>query len=115
VKSEPLSAAEVISARSSLDQLMARIGVDGLVAAYRNPGLLAEVDQHVAAVRGSLTAAGLTLDAVVLARYARSVIAVTCRHGNDFPNPDDIDWRTADWHLLRLVAVCALADLLGCL
>ncbi len=120
VTSEPLSAtdisaADLVSAQSALDQLMAQAGVDGLVAALQNPGMLALIDQHVAAIRESLAAAGRGVDAVALARYARSVVAVACRHGRQLPAAADIDWREADWYLLRLVAVCALADAEGCL
>lgn len=112
--SEPLSATDLLSAQSTLDDLMARVGVDGLVEAYRNPGMLAVIDQHVAAIRQSLAAAGCGVDAVSLARYARSVLAVACRHGRELPDPDEIDWRGAGWYLLRLVAVCALADAEDC-
>lgn len=94
---------------------MAQLGVDGLVAALQNPGMLALVDQHVAAVRESLAAAGREVEAVSLARYARSVRAVACRHGRPLPETGEIDWRDADWYVLRLVAVCALADAEGCL
>lgn len=114
VTSEPLSATDLLSAQSTLDELMARVGVDGLVEAYRSPGLLALIDQHEAAVRQSLTTAGCPIDAVSLARYARSVLAVSCRHGRDLPDPDDIEWRDADWYLLRLVGICALADAEDC-
>jgi hypothetical protein len=112
--SEPISAVDVVSAQSVLDQLMAWVGVDGLVAAIQNPGLLAIVDQHVAAIRGGIAGAGCDIDAISLARYARSVLAVACRHG--FPPPDAaaINWRDADWYLLRLVAICALADAEDC-
>jgi response regulator of citrate/malate metabolism len=41
-----------------LDDLMARVGVDGLAAALADAGLLAQVDQHAAAVREALRAAG---------------------------------------------------------
>jgi hypothetical protein len=99
-----------IDARSYLDQVMAMIGVDGLVEALAQPFLLARVDQHAAAARESLVAAGKAIDPISLAGYARSVIAVHQRHGRPMPTPQSVDWSDADWTVLRLVAVCHLAD-----
>jgi hypothetical protein len=99
-----------LDARFYLDQVMAMVGVDGLVEALAQPFLLARVDQHAAAVRESLTAAGKGIDSISLAGYARSVIAVHQRHGRPLPTPDSVDWSDADWTVVRLVAVCHLAD-----
>ncbi|GAA2326901.1 DUF6401 family natural product biosynthesis protein [Dactylosporangium salmoneum] len=99
-----------LDARFYLDQVMAMVGVDGLVEALAQPFLLARVDQHAAAVRESLVAAGKTIDSIALAGYARSVIAVHQRHGRPLPTPDSVNWSDADWTVLRLVAVCHLAD-----
>lgn len=99
-----------LDARSYLDQVMAMVGVDGLVEALAQPFLLAKVDQHAAAVRQSITAAGKAIDSISLAGYARSVIAVHQRHGRPLPTPDSVDWADADWTVLRLVSVCSLAD-----
>jgi hypothetical protein len=102
------------SAHQALDELMAWVGVDGLVAALAAPGLLAEIDQHAAAVRDAITAAGCAVDALSLSRYARSIAAAAQRMGYPLPEPSlngtDTYWTRAGWHLLRLVAVCALAD-----
>jgi hypothetical protein len=107
------------SAQTALDELMAWVGVDGLVAALRTPGLLAEIDQHAAAVRDAIVAAGRPVDALSLSRYARSIAAAADRMGRPLPEQSldgtDTDWSNAGWHLLRLVAVCAIADELGCL
>jgi hypothetical protein len=109
-------ATTVRPARLALDDLMASVGVDGLVAALRSPGLLAAVDQHAAAVREALIARGGGIDAAGLAAYARSVHAAAYRMGRPVPaQADDVDWSRAGWHLLRLVAVCAVADEAGCL
>jgi hypothetical protein len=107
--------ARVLTAHAVLDQLMANVGVDGLVAALRNPGLMAAVDQHAAAIRETLRAAGRTVDVVALAGYARSVLALLNRSGHALPQPDAIDWSRADLHVLRLVATCALAESAGLL
>jgi hypothetical protein len=105
-------------ARLHLDDLMAWLGVDGLTAALRVPGLLAAVDQHAAAVRDAVAAAGRELAAPALAGYARSVTAAAHRMGSTVPDrePDGtVDWYRPGWHTLRLIAVCALADEAGLL
>jgi hypothetical protein len=106
-------------ARQALDELMAWVGVDGLVAALHTPGLLAAVDQHAAAVRDAVIAARGGINPAGLAGYARSVLAAARRHGRELPprtGPvEDLDWSRAGWHLTRLVAVCAVADEAGCL
>ncbi|MEU4423751.1 DUF6401 family natural product biosynthesis protein, partial [Actinoplanes sp. NPDC024001] len=56
-----------------LDEMMARVGVDGLAAAFAEPALLARIDQHAAAVRESLRGAGRAVDAAGLTAFARSV------------------------------------------
>jgi hypothetical protein len=101
-----------------LDEMMARVGVDGLAAALADPGLLAQVDQHAAAVRDALAGAGRDLDAEGLAAYTRSILAAATRMGRVVPAPGEAHvtaagWRAAEWHLVRLVAVCSIAaDLL---
>ncbi len=92
-----------------LDDIMAKVGVDGLVAALENPGLMAAVDQHVASVRDSLASSGLAIDEVPLAGYASSVAAAAVRMGRELPDPATMDWTRASWFQLRLMAVCALA------
>jgi hypothetical protein len=95
------------SARLYLDQIMALVGVDGLVEALSTPGLLAQVDQHAAAVRESIRAAGRPVGPVGLAAYARSVVAVHHRCGRELPST--IDWTNPGWTVLRLLAVCSMA------
>jgi hypothetical protein len=107
--------ARVLTAHAVLDQLMASVGVDGLVAALRNPGLMAAVDQHAAAIRETLRAADRDVDIVALAGYARSVLALLHRSGHALPEPDAIEWGQAGSHVLRLVATCALAESAGLL
>ena len=107
--------ARVLTAHAVLDQLMAQVGVDGLVAAMRNPGLLAAVDQHAATIRETLHAAGREVDVLSLAGYARSMRAVLNRCGHPVPDTATVDWSRAGAHLLRLVAVCLLAEDAGLL
>lgn len=103
-----------IEARFYLDQVMALVGVDGLVEALSWPALLAAIDQHAATVRDALTRTHKEIGPVSLARYARSVLAVHRRHGRKLPSPETIDWTNAGWTVLRLVAVCSLADAANC-
>lgn len=103
-----------------LDDLMARVGVDGLAAALADAGLLAQVDQHAAAVREALRQAGRPADADGLAAYGRSVVAAAQRMGRPVPQAGHAyvsrsAWARAEWHLLRLLAVCLLAESAGLL
>ena len=117
----PVSTAPAVDpARALLDEMMARVGVDGLAAALGDAGLLAQVDQHAAAVRASLHHAGRAVDAAGLAAYARSVAAAARRMGRPLPEPGNAyvsgtAWLSAEWHLMRLVAVCMIAEADGLL
>jgi hypothetical protein len=116
----PFSAAPADRARALLDEMMARVGVDGLVAAHADPALLAQVDQHAAAVREALAHAGRPADAVGLAAYAKSIAAAAERMGRPVPQPGHAyvsgsAWLAAEWHLMRLVAVCLIAESAGLL
>jgi hypothetical protein len=117
----PISAAPAVDpARALLDEMMARVGVDGLAAALGDTGLLAEVDQHAAAVRDALHHAGREIDAEGLASSARSIVAAAERMGRPVPQPgrayvSESAWLAAEWHLLRLVAVCLIAESTGLL
>jgi len=93
-----------------LDELMARVGVDGLVAALRCPTLLATVKGHEAAVQDTLAMRGHAVSAVSLAGYTVAVLTAGMRCGRLLPSdPGSVDWSNAEWHVLRLVAVCSLA------
>jgi hypothetical protein len=121
----PISAASAEAltacpARTLLDEMMARVGVDGLVAAHADAGLLAQVDQHAAAIREAVHDAGRTIDAESLAGYAKSIAAAAVRMGRPLPEPGHAPvtgtaWLTAEWHLMRLVAVCLIAESAGLL
>jgi hypothetical protein len=107
--------AVVDPAHALLDEMMARVGVDGLAAALGDAGLLAQIDQHAAAVREALHQAGREIDAAGLAAYARSVAAAAKRRGRPLPQPghayiSGTAWLAAEWHLMRLVAVCMIAE-----
>jgi len=117
----PISAASAADpARALLDEMMARVGVDGLAAALADAGLLAQIDQHAAAVRDALHHAGRDIDAEGLAAYAKSIAAAADRMGRPVPQPGHAymsgsAWLAAEWHLMRLVAVCLIAESAGLL
>jgi len=103
-----------------LDEIMARVGVDGLAAAFAEPALLARLDQHAAAVRDALRDAGRIVDAEGLAAYARSIAAGAVRMGRPLPEPgfapmSGAEWLAAGFPLVRLVAVCLIAETEGLL
>lgn len=103
-------------ARRFLDYLMARVGVDGLVAALRHPELMTLVRLHAGEVRDSVAFDAVTVEPVALADYAAEILADAMRAGRLLPTvPGEVDWREAEWFLLRLVAVCAVAEESGCL
>ncbi|GAA0477074.1 hypothetical protein Ade02nite_95550 [Paractinoplanes deccanensis] len=111
----PISALVPTSpAAGTLDEMMARVGVDGIVAALADPGVLALIDQHAAGVRDALADADRAPDADGLAAYARSIVAGARRMGRTLPSAGaapaaTADWLAAEWHVLRLVAVCRIA------
>lgn len=103
-----------------LDEMMARAGVDGLTAAFAEPALLARLDQHAAAVRDALRDAGRAVDADGLAAYARSMAAAAARMGRPLPEAgfaptSGAAWLAAGFPLLRVVAVCLIAETEGLL
>jgi hypothetical protein len=116
----PFPTAPANPARALLDEMMARVGVDGLAAALGDAGLLAQVDQHAAAVRDALGNAGRAVDTEGLAAYAKSIAAAADRMGRPVPQPghaylSGTAWLAAEWHLMRLVAVCMIAESAGLL
>ncbi|MGC4807244.1 DUF6401 family natural product biosynthesis protein [Micromonospora sp. DT233] len=100
--------AAVESANAVLAALAASIGATGLAAAAARPALLAEVDQHAAAVRDSLGGDRRPLSRAALAGYAEGARDAAREHGWQSP-AGPVDWSEPDWLLTRLLAVCALA------
>ncbi|HEV7898381.1 MAG TPA: DUF6401 family natural product biosynthesis protein [Planosporangium sp.] len=98
-------------AQVALDQLRSRIATSGMDAVRGRPALLAEVDQHAAAVRDALTEVTGRITAVGLAAYADGVSDAAAGHGWRLPvNPDGPEWSSPSWPLLRLLAVCVVAE-----
>jgi len=96
------------SAHASLAELHDTVGIGGLDAADAHPGLMAEIDQHAAGIRDSLSVDVRPLTAVLLAAYAEGVRDAAFTHGWR-PPVGPIDWAEGDWVLRRLLAVCVLA------
>lgn len=103
--------AAVWGAEVALDQLRARIATSGMDAVRSRPALLAEVDQHAAAVREALTEAAGRISTVGLAAYADGVVDAAGGNGWQLPpDPDGPEWSAPSWPLLRLLAVCVVAE-----
>ncbi|MGC9664993.1 DUF6401 family natural product biosynthesis protein [Planosporangium sp. 12N6] len=108
--------ARVARSRAFLDELMARVGVDGLVATLRSPSLGTAVADHAAVVRDNVALDATGIEPVELADYAAVVLADAQRAAHLLPtDPGAVDWERADWYLLRLLAVCAVAVESDCL
>jgi len=103
----------VRAAQLALAQLVRRVAPSGFAAMRARPGLTAQVDQHAAAVRDTLTVDG-RISPVGLAAYAAGVYETAAQHGWQLPaGAGRMDWSTPAWPLLRLLAVCTLADPTG--
>jgi hypothetical protein len=99
------------SAQFVLQQLRQRIAASGVHAMRVDPGLLAEVDQHAAAVRDALIQVSGRISAVGLAAYADGVIDTAASSGWQPPaDPDGAGWAAPSWPLVRLLAVCVVAE-----
>jgi Family of unknown function (DUF6401) len=101
------AACSVPAARAPLAPLGDLIG-SGLAAARRQPGLMALLDQHAAAVRDSLRG-DAPLSVVALTHYAQGVCDAAREGGWQLPN-GPVNWTTTDWLQVRLLAVFALAQ-----
>jgi hypothetical protein len=96
------------------DQLLAtlwdRVGGAGLAAARLDAGLSAEIGRHGTEVGAWLDEQGLAVSRQSLAGYAAVLLAAAQRCGRLLPpEPERYDWSTAEWYLVRLVALCTLA------
>lgn len=112
VTSSPAGYTErLAAARAALADLADRIGTPGLAAAADLPGLRAELDQHVAALRDLLGEPGRGPSPISLASYADGLRDMAGDLGWQLPGPDRVDWSRAPWLLVRLVAVCQIAAL----
>jgi hypothetical protein len=103
--------AGVWGAQVALAQLRRRITAARMDAGRAHPGLLAQVDQHAAAVRDALTEAAGRVTAVGLAAYADGVTDAAAGNGWYLPaDPDELERSAPSWPLVRLLAVCQVAE-----
>ncbi|WP_229069049.1 DUF6401 family natural product biosynthesis protein [Actinoplanes sp. DH11] len=96
-------------ARLVLDWWSQRLGESGTDAMRANPGLTAQVDQHVAQIRRSVGDASGQVSAVHLAAYADGVSDVAAARGWSADETESAGWHRASWPSLHLLAVCVLA------
>jgi hypothetical protein len=95
----------------ALAQLRQRIATSGVTAMRADAALLADVDQHAAAVRDALTEVSGRVSAVGLAAYADGVADTAAGNGWQLPaDPDGLEWSAPAWPLVRLLAVCVVAE-----
>ncbi|WP_063822815.1 DUF6401 family natural product biosynthesis protein [Kribbella flavida] len=99
---------------SSLEWLRDALGRAELAAALRIPGVVAQLDQHAAAVRDILALgvpSGRGVDPrVLLAGYGRGLVDQAAELGRPVRRIGRGGWAGAEWLDLRLAAVCLLAD-----
>jgi hypothetical protein len=101
------------AARATLADLIHRVGTHGLAAAAALPGLLAAVDQHAAALRDILTDGHRPPSAIGLAGYVQGVRDTAEALGWHRPIEQVVDWPSAHWLQVRLLAVCQLSQAAG--
>jgi hypothetical protein len=95
-----------------LATLTSRVGEAGLRAAHADAGLAAQVTRHEAEVRTWLGAQGLAVSRQSLAGYAAVLLTAAQRCGRLLPpDPQGYAWSDAEWYLIRLLALCTMADL----
>jgi hypothetical protein len=98
------------AARAALAELARRVGTPGLTAAATLPGLLAAIDQHAAALRDLLGDGVRPPSPIGLAGYADGLRDMAGDLGWQLPRTDGVQWASAPWLLVRLVAICHLAS-----
>jgi hypothetical protein len=103
-------AVRLAAARAALADLTDRLGAPGLAAARARPGLLAEVDQHAAALRDLLGDQHRAPSPIGLAGYTDGLRDMAGNLGWQLPAAHRVDWARAPWLVVRLLAVCQLAS-----
>jgi len=108
-----VDAASVRASRSTLYRLLDQVGGDGSDGTGLLPGVLAAVDQHAAAIRDVLGPGSGAPGLVALAGYAEGLLDTAAEGGWVAPVAPEVDWSVANWLLVRMRAVCALACATG--
>jgi hypothetical protein len=91
-------------ARASLSELATLLGRPGRAALSTRPDLVAQIDQHVAAIRDAL--GNQLVEPVALAGYAAALRDAARVTGDTLES-----WDTPTWMMLRLLAVCVLSTI----
>ena len=92
-----------------LTTLWHRIGQAGLDAATLDTVLAAELVRHEAEIRSWLQAQGLAVSRPSIAGYAAVLLTAAQRCGRRIPPAADHDWSNAEWYVVRLLALSAMA------
>ncbi|MFE7721699.1 DUF6401 family natural product biosynthesis protein [Nocardia rhizosphaerihabitans] len=99
-----------VSARRHLRQVNIEYGIPAAAAAAVQPAVLAQLDQHAAAVRDILEygvddSARIPIS-ILLAGYVRGLLDQVGEGAGQFAGVPPQTWHDADWLQLRLAAVC---------
>ncbi|EIE98817.1 DUF6401 family natural product biosynthesis protein [Saccharomonospora glauca] len=98
-------------ARRDLRVLAERLHAAGLSTSALGPAQLAGLDQHAAAVRDALTTGRGTPGVVELAAYAQGALDAAAEAGWTPETHATVPaCATTEWIVLRLLAVCVLAE-----
>ena len=93
-----------------ISSLQERIGDAGLRAAERDGALGASVALHTDQIRAWLTGQCLAVSRQSIAGYAAVLLTAAQICGRRLPTePHRHDWSAAEWYLIRLIALCAMA------
>ncbi|HET9516774.1 MAG TPA: DUF6401 family natural product biosynthesis protein [Actinoplanes sp.] len=94
-----------------IDTLDTRIGAAGRAAARRDGGLRAELARHQSEINDWLDDQGLAVTRASIAGYSAVLLAAAQRCGRWLPDDaDGYDWCDPEWFLVRLVALCLMAE-----
>ena len=93
----------------ALRQWSHRLGAAGFSAMQTVPGLLAQVDQHLAQIRDTVGDQRGRVHPVTLAAYADGVADAAAGKGWTAGEVAAVGWHRASWPSVHLLAVCVLA------
>jgi hypothetical protein len=91
--------------------LGSRVGAAGSAAAVLDEGLRAELSRHRTEISAWLDEQGLAVSRPSIAGYAAVLLAAAQRCGRWLPpDAEGYDWSNPEWYVVRLVALCAMAE-----
>ena len=101
--------AVITGALTALGQWSRHLGAAGMAAMHALPGLMAQVDQHLAQIRDAVADQRGRIHPVTLAAYADGVADAATVRGWTAAEPAAVGWHRASWPSVHLLAVCVLA------